>query len=313
MFYSGKKVFVAGGTGLVGTHLVQQLLEKGAHVRVSVHHRPFALNGAEVEVIPADLTNLDDCLSAMKGIDYVFQAAGSVGSAGTTPTETMADLTKNLIIAERMLHAAWIENVERFLLLSSSTVYPALEHPVKEEEAWTGPTHDSYFGYGWMKRYLERLAEYVARESDVQIALVRPTATYGPGDHSKHVVPMLISRAMEKQDPFEVWGSGDEVRDFLHVKDLARGCLLTLEKYAVCDPINLGYGEGFTIKDLVHLILKATGHSDAKIEFDTTRPTAIPFRTVDTSRAKELLDFEPELSLEAGIIDTVKWYAQAHE
>jgi GDP-L-fucose synthase len=247
----------------------------------------------------------------MKGIDYVFQAAGSVGSAGATPAGTMADLTLNLIIAERMLHAAWLENIERFLLLGSSTVYPALDHPVKEEEAWSGPTHPAYFGYGWMKRYLEKLAEYVASKSDVKIALVRPTATYGSWDYSGHVVPMLISKALEKLNPFEVWGTGNEIRDFLHAKDLARGCLLMLEKHAVCEPVNLGYGQSFTISEIVNLILKATNHSEAKVEFDPSRPTAIPFRMVDTTKAKDLLGFEPELSLEDGIIETVDWQCRA--
>lgn len=310
MFFQGKKVLVAGGAGLVGTHLIQQLLEQGAKVRVTIHNRPIAAYLKNVETITADLTSLEDCQSAMQGIDYVFQAAGSVGSAGTTPAETMADLGRNLIIAERMLHAAWLEDVERLLLLSSSTVYPAFDHPVKEDEAWDGPTHDSYFGYGWMKRYLEKLAEYVASKSDVKIALVRPTATYGPWDYSRHVVPMLISKAMERQDPFNVWGSGEEVRDFLHVKDLARGCLLMLEKHAVCDPVNLGYGSSFTIKDVVGFILKATDYTEAKIEFDASRPTAIPYRMVDTSKAKELLGFEPEVSLEDGILDAVKWRYQ---
>lgn len=303
-------MLVAGGTGLVGTHLVQQLLEQGAEVRVAIHIRPLASHLRAVETITGDLTRLEDCQAAMKGIDYVFQSAGSVGSAGTTPAETMADLGRNLIIAERMLHAAWLEGVQRLLLLSSSTVYPALDHPVKEEEAWSGPTHESYFGYGWMKRYLEKLAEYVASKSDVKIALVRPTATYGPWDYSRHVVPMLISKAMERHNPFNVWGSGEEVRDFLHVKDLARGCMLALDKHAVCDPLNLGYGSSFTIREVVDVILKATGYTDAKIEFDPSRPTAIPYRMVDTSKAQKLLGFEPEISLEEGIMDTVNWRYQ---
>ena len=97
MFFQGKKVLVAGGAGLVGTHLVQQLLEQGAEVRVTINNRPIAAHLKNVETMTADLTTLEDCQSAMKGIDYVFQAAGSVGSAGTTPAETMADLGKNLI------------------------------------------------------------------------------------------------------------------------------------------------------------------------------------------------------------------------
>ena len=123
-----------------------------------------------------------------------------------------------------------------------------------------------------------------------------------------HVIPALILKAVERISPYEVWGTGDEVRDFLHVQDLARGCLLMLERHAECDPVNIGYGQVVTIGQIVRLILKAADHSDARIVFDASKPTAIPFRMVDTSKAKTLLAFEPEISLEEGLRDTVEWY-----
>ena len=137
---------------------------------------------------------------------------------------------------------------------------------------------------------------------------------YGRWDNfdpsGSHVIPALIRKALEKQDPFQVWGSGQEVRDFLHISDLARGSLLVLEKCATCDPINLGYGRGVTIGEIVGIILKAAGYRDANVAFDTSRPTTIPFRMVDTSKAKKLLDFEPQVSIEEGLTDTVNWYAR---
>lgn len=165
-----------------------------------------------------------------------------------------------------------------------------------------------------MRRYLEKLAEFVASRSDVKIAQVRPPAVYGRWDNfdpaASHVVPALIRKAVEKHDPYEVWGSGEEVRDFLHVSDVVRGSLLALEKYATCDPVNLGYGKAVTIKEVVDIILKAAGHDKAKVEFDNSKPTTIPFRMVDTSKAKKMLGFEPEVSLEKGLSDTVEWYSR---
>jgi GDP-L-fucose synthase len=111
-------------------------------------------------------------------------------------------------------------------------------------------------------------------------------------------------------NPFVAWGSGDEGRDFLHVKDLARGCLLLLEKHAVCDPVNIGYGQAVTIKRIIQIILKAADHEQADLRFDNSKTSTIPFRSVDISKARRLLGFEPEVSLEEGLADTVRWYRE---
>jgi GDP-L-fucose synthase len=314
VFYQGKVVLVTGGTGFVGTHFVQELLKRGAKVRVPIHKRPLIVKDPSIETVHADLTRQEDCLAVVKEVDYVVHAAGAVAAAAVTAGNPMAAITANLILTAQMLQAAWSGNVDRFLLFSSSTGYPAADYPVKEEEMWTGPTHPSYFGYGWMRRYLERLGEFVVSKSNMKIALVRPTAVYGRWDNfdptTSHVIPALIRRAVEKQDPYEVWGSGAEIRDFLHITDLAHGCLLMLEKYATCDPVNLGYGKAVTIREIVRIILEAAGHETATVVFNTSKPTAIPLRMVDTSKAKDILGFEPKISLENGLKDTVEWYMQ---
>ena len=308
---------VTGGSGFLGVHLVQELLKGGAKVRVPIHHRPLVVKDPEIETVQADLTQETDCLAVVKGVDYVFHAAGVTGSAAVSPADSMGGIATNLVLGARMLHAAWAENIDRFLLVSSSTVYPPADYPIKEEEAWSGPTYSSYVGYGWMKRYLEKLAEYVAAESKVKIAIVRPTAPYGRWDDfdpaTSHVIPALIKKALERLEPFEVWGSGEEVRDFLHISDLARGCLLALEKHATCDPLNIGYGQSVSIKELVGTILNAAGHDNATLVFNSTRPTTAPIRMVDTSKATRILGFQPDLTLEEGIRDTVNWYEESQQ
>ncbi|MBM3299105.1 MAG: NAD-dependent epimerase/dehydratase family protein, partial [Deltaproteobacteria bacterium] len=237
MFYENKKVLVTGGSGFVGTHFVKALLEQGARVRVPIHSRPLIVQNDGIEVVPGDLYNLQDCLAACDGVDYVIHAAGAVAAAGVTVTNPMSAIAANLVLTVRVLEAAWSANVERILIFSSgTTAYPLTEHPVKEEEMWQAPPPPVYFGYGWMRRYLELLGQFVASRSDMGIAVCRPTATYGRYDdfdpRTSHVIPALIRRAVEREDPFVVWGTGDEKRDFLHVTDLVRGCLLLLEKHA---------------------------------------------------------------------------------
>lgn len=317
MFYQGKLVLVTGGTGFVGTHIAEELLRRGARVRVPIHQRPLIIKDSRIETVAADLKNQEDCLRAAQGVDYVFHAAGAVSAAGVTASNPMDAITTNLVLTARMLQAAWTAGVKRFLLFSSSTGYPEADHPIKEEEMWSGPTHPSYFGYGWMRRYLERMGEFVSSKSKMGIALVRPTAVYGRWDDfdpvTSHVVPALIQRAVAKANPYEVWGTGNEVRDFLHVTDLARGCLLMLEKHATCDPVNLGYGQAVTIREIVQVILRAAGHEGARVVYDATKPTTIPFRMVDISKARSLLGFEPSVSLQEGLADTVGWYVENRE
>lgn len=312
MFYRNKKVLVTGGTGFVGTHIVQELLKKEAKILVPIHDRPLIVQDNRIETVYADLTRLEDCLKVAEGVDYVFHAAGTVGAAGVSKSKTMAAITKHLVMNAYMLQAAWETGVERFLIFSSSTGYPIANYAIKEEEMWTGPPHPVYFGYGWMRKYLERLAEFVVSSSKLKVAIVRPSAVYGRYDNfnpaASHVIPSLIRRAVARENPYVVWGTGNEVRDFLHIKDFARGCLLMLEKYAEGDAVNIGYGQVVTINDIVQMVLKATGHDDAQLIFDSTKPTTIPCRMVDTSKAERLLNFRPTIDLEAGIKDTTEWY-----
>lgn len=313
MFFKDKNCLVTGGSGFVGTHMVAALMQQGAKVRVPLHKRKMIVNNPNIETLQCDLSRQEECRRAMDGIQYVFHCAGAVSAAGVTVNNPMSAITTNLVLTANVLEAAWAKQVERVQIFGSSTGYPVSDHPIREEEMWSGPTHPSYFGYGWMRRYLERVGEFVHQRSNTKVVLVRPTATYGRHDDfdpaTSHVIPSLIHRAVTGADPFVVWGTGDEIRDFLHIEDLIRGCLLATEKLSTCDPINIGYGKVITVRELVRYILDAAG-CKAEIQFDASRPTTIPVRMVDCTKAKRLLAFEPNISLRDGLKDTVKWYKE---
>jgi GDP-L-fucose synthase len=311
-FYQGRTVVVTGATGFVGSHFLEQLLVLGAKIKGIRHLREPVVDDPSIEWVTADLTSQAECDRALTGASCVIHAAGAVSAAGVTSSSNpMSPITENLVLTARVLQGAWTAGAERFLVFSSSTGYPPAEHPVKEEEFWSADTYPGYFGYGWMRRYLERMAEFAYERSGMKVSIIRPTAVYGPRDDfdpvTSHVIPALIRRAVQKEDPYVVWGGPDVVRDFLHISDLVRGCLMALEHCADADPINIGYGDSITIGEIVSSILQATGHL-VEPHFDESKPTTIPFRMADITKAKEKLGFSPSISFQEGLRDTVEWY-----
>lgn len=319
MFFKNKQVTITGGSGFVGTHFLEELIKQNANIKIILNVNSPKINiknNNNIKVFYADLNDQNQCQQALKDSEYVIHAAGAASGAaittGASKMNPMSSIIKNLYLTAQVIEASWTVGVKSLLIFSSSTVYPVTNYPVKESDMWTGDPHISYLGYGWMRRYIEKLCEFASLKSKLNIALIRPTAIYGPWDDynpmTSHVLPALIKRAMDKENPFIVWGSGEEIRDFLYVKDLIKGSLLALEKFAICEPINIGYGSPIKIKDLIQIILEETNHQNCDLVFDKTKPQTIPVRMVDTLKAKNKLNFYPDFSLRDGIKQTINWY-----
>ncbi len=314
-YYKDKKVLVTGGSGFVGTNFVEELCNCGAEVIVPINNRKIRFYHENIKTIQADLRNIEDAIRVCAGVDYIFQCGGMVSAARMTVNNPMTAISINIIINLRILEAAMKQNVKKILLFSSGTTgYPPFEYPVKEDDMFKADPAEIYYGYGWSRRYTELLGKFAAQKSNLKVAICRPTGTYGSYDdfdpNTSHVIPALIKRAVEKENPYVVWGTGNEIRDFLHVKDLVRGCMLLLEKYSECDPVNIGSGEETTIREIVENIINETNHTNAKIVFDDTKPTTIPVRKVDVSKAKNLLGFEKKITLSEGLRETISWYKE---
>jgi GDP-L-fucose synthase len=312
-FYEEKKVLVTGGTGLIGSHLVELLLSLGAYVRLLVHSRPPPIEiGDHVEIIRGDLTRWNSCIKAVKEMDFVFHLAAVVGGVGRNAAYPASMFTPNILINTQMLEAARLADVERYLYTSSACIYPADLELFVEEKGWDGPPEPTNASYGWVKRMGELQAQAYHIEYGMKIAIVRPTNAYGPRDNfdleTSHVIPALIRKAIERHDPFVIWGTGESTRDFIHARDIARGMILTLMKYSVADPINLATGRSIKIKDLAYLILRLANYENARVVFDKSRPTGQLIRRVSTVKAKEKIGFVAKISLEEGLRETIMWY-----
>lgn len=312
MFYNDKKVAVAGGSGFIGTHYISELLSQGAQVKTHTHIRPLALDDlSNIEVLEnVNLENLDDCFKLVEGADYVVHSGGRICHPSNVPTDIQISM-QNIKVTGNLLEASYKSKVKGFLDLNSSTGYPDRRYPITEDEFWDDEPYISYYGYGWMRRYREKLIEHVSHLSNMKIAITRGTAIFGPHDNfdlkTCHVVPALIKRVLSGEDPFVVWGTPDVVRDFLYVKDVVKGALLVLEKGESMRPYNLGYGSTITIGDIVDNILEVTG-KNPKVMYDATKPTTIPFRMVSTDRIAQEIGFKPSYSFKEGLEETVDWY-----
>ena len=307
--YDGKRVLVTGGTGMIGRQLVERLLDAGASVRVAALDDPARAH-LDAEFMQGDLTDRAFCVATATGMDYVFHLAGIKGAAGLSAKRPASFFVPLLLFNTMMMEAARLSGVQRYLYTSSIAVYEPAAHFV-EDRAWDGPPHTGDRFPAWAKRMGEMQAEaYKIEYGWDKIAIVRPANVYGPGDDfspTGMVIPSLIRRVVEGENPLVVWGDGSTVRDFIHARDVARGMMLALERGADCTPINLGSGTGVAIRNLVETLVDIVD-DPPEVVWDTTKPTGEPIRLMDTTRAREKIGFEPQVSLREGIQETLDWY-----
>lgn len=314
-FYAGKKVIVTGGTGFLASYVIEALLRRGASVRaIASRPRPAAYPFAqtEVEYVQANLLERKACEGAVRGGDLVFHLAAIGWGLHENMKRQPQLLTDNLLLNTTVLDVAYHAGVGRFLYTSSSAVYPAHLQDITEDAPWEQPPHDTEYAFGWAKRMGEIQAGVYHRHYGLPIAIVRPANPYGSRDNfdpdKSHVIPALIRRAVAREAPFTVWGTGRVVRSFVHARDVARGMLAALEHYAVCEPVNLASNEMTTIADLVRLVLELCGYADAELRFDTSKHDGHPRKVPSVRRAAEHLGLTDYIPLRDGLAETIAWY-----
>lgn len=308
-FYTGKNVLVTGGTGLIGQPLVEMLLQQNAKVTVASLDDP-ARAPKGVKFKHADLREFKNCMDICKDMEIVFQLAGVKGSPAMTAKRPASFFVPTLTFSINMMEAARRNQVERYLFTSSIGVYaPAAEF--YEEDVWqTFPSPNDRFA-GWAKRMGELQAEaYKIEYNWDKISIVRPANVYGPFDNfdpaNAMVIPSLIKRALDGENPLTVWGDGSPIRDFIHARDVARGMMLAVEK-GINQPINLGSGTGVTIKQIAEIVAANIPGRPVELIWDTTKPKGDAKRLMDMTRAQGH-GFAPQISIEDGIRETIEWY-----
>lgn len=311
-FYSGRRVLVTGGTGLIGRPLVESLVALGAKVKVvSLDDRSRCPEGGEYEQL--DLRSYDNCYRACHGAEIVFNLIGIKGSPRMMKEKPASYFVPSMLFNTNMMAAAYAARVERYLFTSSIGVYAPAE-VFKEEDVWkTFPSPNDRFA-GWAKRMGELQADAYRIEFGWKgISIVRPANVYGPFDNfdpeNAMVIPSLIRRAVSGEDPFVVWGDGSEVRDFIYSGDCAEAILLVVER-GYNEPVNIGSGTRRTIADVANAIVNRIPKRP-ELKWDVSKGGGDKIRVMDTTRLASL-GFSCSTSLEEGISKTIDWYL-AHQ
>ena len=306
--FSGSNVVITGGTGLIGRQIVNMLCENGAHVRI------ISLDDIEIdsrsEHIYGDLTDLNLCKELTKDMDFVFHLAGIKGSIDVTKSKPASFFVPLLMFNTNVLEASRLNKVQKVVYTSSIGAYPSAE-VFKEDEGNDGPPMDMF--PGWAKRMAEMQIEaYKIQYGLNKFSVVRPCNVYGPGDNfdpkNAMVIPTLMSRIFNNEDPVVVWGDGSAIRDFAYSRDVAEGIILALYHGTGNHPfVNLGSGQGYTIRELVETL---NSFLDFNYHFDTTKPSGFPKRVMDISLAKDVIDYNPATSLLEGLKETWEWFVE---
>lgn len=327
MNYHSLRFLVTGGAGFIGSTLVKRLVECGAEVSVVDNLWRGSLENLkhpdgswvidpEKNFHLADLTDYAKCAELVRDVDVVYHLADIVAGINFVFGHEPFIFRQNLLINTNVLSAAVLNRVPNYVYVGTACSYP--KHlqmqpgvvRLREEETYPAEPESSY---GWSKLMGEYEAALAQRDGRIDVGLLRLHNVYGPGaafdPKRSQVLPSLIRKAVRFPDePFIVWGSGDQYRDFIYVDDVIEALLAVLERGMNCDLIQIGSEQPTTIRQAAELVVKISG-KPIKIQWDTSKPEGDRGRIADCARAREILGWQPHVDLETGLQRTYDWVA----
>ena len=305
-FWQSRRVLVTGGGGFLGRRVVARLKTAGAVEVLAPRSRDYDLRSADgISRVLADSRP-----------DILIHLAAVVGGIGANRENPGRFFYENAAMGIELMEQSRLAGVAKFVQIGTVCSYPKFTPvPFREDDIWNGYPEETNAPYGQAKKMLLVQGQAYRQQYGFDVIHLIPVNLYGPGDNfnpaSSHVIPALIKKCVDARErgdaSIEVWGTGSASREFLYVDDAAEGIVLATERYDDADPVNLGVGREITIRDLVGLIVKATGFQ-GEVRWDASKPDGQPRRALDTSRARERFGFVAKTSFQEGLRDTVRWY-----
>jgi len=307
-YLKDKSVVVTGGSGFLGTHVVERLEREGCR-------QVFVPRSSEYDLRhEADIKRLLE-VAKPEVIIHLAAVVGGIGANRLNPGRFFYD---NLMMGTQLMEQSRLYGVDKFVAIGTICAYPKFARiPFREEELWDGYPEETNAPYGLAKKMMLVQSQAYRQQYGFNSVYLLPVNLYGPRDNfdllSSHVIPALIRKCVEARDAgldhIQVWGTGTATREFLYVEDAADGIVRAAELYNESEPVNLGSGMEISIRDLVELIAELTGFQ-GRLVWDSTKPDGQPRRMLDTTRAREKFGFVANTDFREGLRRTIAWFEQ---
>ncbi len=317
-FWKDKKVLVTGGASFIGSHLVEELMQRGAIVRVADDLSSGKLSNLEavkdkIEFLQGDLRKWEFADKATQGQEIVFHLAARHGGRGYIDSHP-ADCATNLALDNIVFEAATKNGVERITFAGSACAYPTdiqEEKVLLTEEMISFKKRGGAFSdgeYGWAKLMGEMSLKAFHKQHGIKTSIVRIFTAYGPRENETHAIIALLAKALIKQDPFEIWGDGEQTRNFTYVSDIIQALLLASQHIEDGTAINAGTSEFISLNEAAELVFKQFNWRPKEIKYLKDKPIGVKHRAADISLAEKVSGWQPKYSFEEGLKKTVDWY-----
>jgi UDP-glucose 4-epimerase len=321
--WAGETVLVTGGASFIGSHLAEDLVAEGAHVRVADDFSSGAeanLSSVrdEVTIHRGDLKRVSFAEEVTRDVDTLFHLAADHGGRGYISTYP-ANCATNMSLDNIVFEAAAENGVNRITFASSACTYPTdiqREQRRLSEEMVTFDERGGAYAdevYGWAKLMGERSLRAFHEQYGIDASIVRIFTAYGPRENETHAIIALLAKAYAGQDPFRIWGDGEQTRNFTYIKDITRALRLAAETIDDATPVNAGISTYISINEVAEVIFEQLDWTPSEIKYMTDKPVGVRHRAADTTRVEEVLGWSPEYTLEEGIKATLEWYTSTRD